>query len=65
VSVQDQQTPLYWAALLGDSAMVRALLDGKADVDACNTVRMRAGTSGRRCWWVGVAMHWVWDGWGG
>jgi len=49
----------------GHSAVVQALLDGKADVNACNTVRMRAAASGRGCGWAGVVMHWGWGGWDG
>jgi len=44
--------------------MVRALLDGKADVDACDEVRMRAEASNCGCGWTGVAMRWGLGGWG-
>jgi len=40
----------------GHSTSVRVLLDGKADFDARDRVRMCAGASGRGCGWLGVVM---------
>ena len=48
---------MHRAARWGRSAAVQALLDGKADIEARDKVRMRAGVRGRGCGWVGVVMH--------